>query len=435
MAIGIPNFQTLYKTYYPASDLDYMIPENLPLLNMIDRDGELSGDVIDHPFLYGTPQGYSADFTTAQAQAGNAPRSVRASLRVSQAYSMVEFDDKDEALSDGEAAYADLFQKTMTGRIESFLNNLDLDLHVGGTGWRGTVLAVAGQANPYNPTQTIPVGAVAVTAGFGVEATFEQDQQLQAATYTGFPVAGSVYPPADGRTPTTISSPVQVTLVDPNNRLLYLTDASQFTVGSFICQAGGALGFSSANLRGGIIGLDAWNPYGGVVSGENFCGIDRSRYATRMAGYFFDGSRFSMEDALKRLSAKMSVGGSRTSNVALMHPLDMDAMDSKMATFGRYSTFDTATYGFDSIVIKGAAGRIDVVADPHQPQGFARLLDPTAIKLRHKYELPHIVEVGGKNVEQGANFDGRTARLRMYGQLCVMKPMNLGIVKLPQVLV
>jgi hypothetical protein len=434
MAIGIASFETLFKTYFPSTDLPYLIPDSFPLLNMLSMDGDLSGDVIDHPFLYGAAQGFSIDFNAAQQQGGNAPRAVRAALRCSQAYSMCEFYDKDLALSQGEAAYADLFQKTMVGKYQDFYKNLDSECHNSGNGWRGTIIAGPGQANPVNGA-ILAFNQVAVQTGLAIEAVFDQDQSVQAATYAGFPLAGSPYPPGDGRAPTTISSSVQVLAVDADARTLTLTDPSAFVAGSFIVQAGGAVGFSSANLNGGLIGLDAWNPYGGVTSTDQFCSINRSVYKTRLAGYSYDGTKLSMEDAIKRLSSRMSLGGARGARVCLMHPLDVDALDSKLGSFVRYSNFQTATVGFDSIVINGGAGRMDIVGDPHQVQGFARLITPEAIVFRHKNEVPHVVDVANRNVEQGANFDGRTARMRMYGQMCVMEPHKLGVVKLPQVLV
>lgn len=434
MAVGISNFQTLFQTYYPENDLPYLIPDNLPLLNMIPKEDGLSGDVIDHPFLYGPRQGYSVDFNVAAGQSGTAPRAARASLRTSQAYSLVEFLDKDMALSQGEAAYADLFQKTMTGTMQDFLNQLDLDLHASGTGWRGTIVAAAGATNPFTGA-TLGAQQVAIQTGLPLEAVFNQDQLIQSATYTGFPLAGSIFPPADGRAPTTLSGSIQITAVDPVGRTITVTDASTLVVGAFIVQAGGAIGFSSTNIEGSFIGLDAWNPYGGVTTTDNFCGLNRSVYPTKLAGYWFDGSKLSIEDALKRLSARMSQGGARNANVALVNPLDWDALDSKMTSFNKYSTFDTATYGFDSIVINGAAGRVDVVADPHQPQGYARLITPESWLLRHKFAVPHVVDIQGRTVEQGLNFDGRTARLRVYAQLVCHEPHKNGIVKLPQILV
>lgn len=435
MAIGIQNFQTLFQTYYGDGKLDWLVPDNLPFLNMIEKVGELSGDIIDHPFLYGTPQGYSIDFNTAMQQASNPARAARAMLRCSQAYAAVEFFDKDRALSEGDAAYADVVTTVLTGKIMDFNNQLDLDLHAGGTGWRGTVGAVAGGTNPVTGA-TLGTNQIFVTSALGLEAVFNQDQQIQAVAYSGYtPPTGSIFPPADGRTPTSTSNPVQITAVDAMARTLTLTDASAFTAGVYIVQSGGAIGFNTSNLYGGIIGMDAWNPYGGVTGSDLFCGLNRSIYPTKLAGYTRNFQNLSIEDAIKRGSAVMSQGGARTTNIGLLNPLDFDALDSKMGTNVRYGTVSTATYGFDSIVINGAAGRMDMVSDPHMPQGFVRLIDPTTWKLCHKFDIPHIVDVESRTMEQGANFDGRTARLRFYGQLRCMAPHKNGIFRLPQVAV
>lgn len=435
MAAGIQNSQAFYQTFYDEAAMQWLIPDNLPFLNMINKEDGLSGDCIDHPFLYGPAQGYSADFNTAATQAGNSARAVRATLRCSQAYSMVEFFDKDRALSLGDNAYMDLVEPIMTGKIMDFNNQLDMDAHAAGTGWRGTVGAVAGQVNPLNPSMTLGVGQIYVLPGFGLETAFNQDQQVQAATYAGFPTAGTIFPPSDGRLPSSLGGPVQIQAVDPINRVLTLSDASAFVVNSFIVQSGGAIGFNASNTYGGIIGMDAWSPYApnGIPTTDNFCGVNRSTYGTRLASYSKDLSRLSVEDAIKRLSAIMSQGGSRTSNVALLNPLDFDALDSKLMTNTRYSTVTTATHGFDSVVINGAAGRIDCVPDPHQVQGYFRLIDPTTWVLRHKYSIPHIVSVEDRQMEQALNFDGRTARLRMYAQLCCMAPHKNGVGKLAQI--
>lgn len=434
MAVGINNFQVLYKTFYPEKDLPWLVPNNLPWLNMIAKDGNLSGDIIDHPFLYGPRQGYSIDFNTAATLAGTAPRGARAGLRCAQAYSMIEVFDKDQALSQGDAAYASLFEKVMTGSQQDFLKNLDLDLHVAGNGWRGTVIAVAGSANP-NGGPTLATNQIALAKTMGLETVFEIDQMVEAATYSGFPVAGTIYPPADGRSPTTVSSKVQVTAVDSNFNVLTLSDASAFTVGAFVNQAGGSVGFSTTNLEGSFIGMDAWNPYGGVSSNDSFVGINRSGYSTKLAGYTMDGSKYSIEEGIKRLAARMSQGGAGRDTVALVNPLDWDSVDTKLSSNARYSSFDTATFGFQSIVINSALGQLNLVNDPHQPQGYARIVTPSTWKLYHKFALPHVVDVEGRTMEQGLNFDGRTARLRAYAQQVCFAPHKNGIIKLPQTIV
>lgn len=436
MAVGINNFQVMMQTYFPDRDLPWLIPENLPWLNAVPKMGNLSGDVIDHPFLLSPRRGYSQQFDVAMKLAGTAPRGARAALRCSQAYSAMEIFDKDEALSQGEASYGSLEAKTMEGSIKDFNNNLDLDLHGGGNGWRGTVVAVAGSPNP-NGGPNLTVGQVAIARGMPFEAVFDLDQLVEGVTYAGFPVAGTIFPPSDGRAATTISTPVQITACDGTYNVLTLTDASQFPVGTFVTLAGGSTGFSTSNLEGNFVGIDAWIPYGGVSANDQFLGLNRASYGTKIAGYSMDGTRFSAEEGIKRLAARMSQGGATGGQNAmvLINALDWDAIDSKLATYARYSSFDTATFGFKSIVINSAIGELHMVADPHQPQGYARIMTPSTWLLYHKYALPHVVDVQGRTMEQGLNFDGRTARLRAYAQQVCFEPRKNGIIKLPQTIV
>jgi hypothetical protein len=416
MSVGISTFQTLFQTYYPESDLPYLVPDNLPLLNMIPKEGGLSGDVIDMPFLYGAKQGVSQSFDAAAAQSGGSPNSVRPTVRCSQMYDIVEFLDKDWVLSQGEAAYADLFQKTMTGAMMAFNNEMDLLLHAEGNGVRGQVSSVS--TNVITLTST---GSYALP----LETTFEVGMQVQPATSA----------PVDGSVPAGLGSPVTITNVDGDARTITVSDGSVFdsTTNKYIVVRGNGIGFSASNTNGALIGLGAFNPYTAPSASENFLGIDRTRYTTRLAGYRYDGSSRSIEDAIKRLAAKMSMGGVKSASVALVNPLDWDSLDSKLGSNVRYSSVQSVTYGFDSIVLNTAAGRLDVVSDPHQQLGYCRVLDPSALVLRHALTLPHLADIQGRTQEQGANFDGRTVRLRAYMQLCLKDPRKLGIVKLPQI--
>ncbi len=432
MTAGIGTFQTLFQTFYPTEELPYAIPRNLPLINMLRTADGLSGDLIDHPLLFGARQGYSQDFNIANAQRGTAPAAARASIRCSQAYSIFEVFDKDDELSQGDAAYADLFQKVMEGTLADFYNNLDIDYHVAGNGWRGLVGAVAGGVDALGG----PVGTnqICLAVGLPLDAVFNPGQSLVATTYTGWPVVGSIFGPADGRAATTTSTPVQVVAIDSSRRLLTLTDASAFTTSSFVAAYGCTAGYSSTNLLGGIIGVDAWNPAGGVTSTDNLCGLNRSQYGSRLAGTYHNGTNQSIEDGIKRCSSKMAVVGASNSSLVALNPTDWDSLDSKLMTQYKYSSLDLGVYGFSSIVINGASGgRLDCVIDPHQPQGYGRIYDMDALLVRHKKPIPHLASVQGQTEYASENFDGRRAKLRAYLQLLAPKPWCLGIVKFPTI--
>lgn len=433
MTAGIGTNQFLYQTYYPQSELPFAIPDNLPISNMLNKQGGLSGDVIDVAFIYGARQGYSQDYNSAKTQRGTQNTGARAALRCSQAYTLFEVLEKDRALSGGDASYGDLWQKTMEGTMLDFHNQLDLDFHAAGTGWRGTVSAIAGGVDAQGGV--VGLNQICLAVGLPLDAVFSPGQSVQATTYTGFPLAGSIFPPSDGRQATTISVPVQVVAVDSVRRLVTLTDASAFTTTSFVAQAGCALGFSSTNLLGGIVGIEAWNPYGGVPSTDNLCGLNRYQFQTRMCGTWVNGSNSSIEDAIKKCSSKMSTTGAKNSTIVGMSPLDWDALDSKLMTQYKYSTLDLGVYGFSSLVINGASGgRMDCVVDPHQPQGYARIYDMSAFTVHHAGDIPHMATYGGSGEYPSDNFDGTQTCLRAYLQMKTNQPWKLGTVKLPTII-
>lgn len=432
MTAGIGTNQFLYQTWYPSGELEYAYPDNLPLLSAIPKNGGLSGDVIDIPMLFGPRQGYSQDYNRAKAQRGTQAAGARASLRCSQAYHIFEVLRKDRMLSQGENSYGDLWKVTMDGTLKDFFNNLDLDWHFGGTGWRGTVAAVAGGVDAQGGT--VGTNQICLAVGLPLDSTFSPGQSLVATTYTGYPISGSIFPPADGRQPTTVSTPVQVVAVDSARRLLTLTDASAFTTSSFVAQDGCALGFSSTNLMGGFVGVENYNPYGGVTSTDNIGGLNRSAYGSRLAGTYHNGSNSSIEDAIKRGSAKLSTVGASNSSMVFMSPYDWDALDSKLMTSYKYSSLDLGVYGFTSLVINGASGgRMDCVVDIHQPQGFARIYDFSALEFVHAGDVPHLATIGGVTEWPSDNFDGSQSMLSAFGQLVCRQPYKLAVVKLPSI--
>jgi hypothetical protein len=417
MSVGQSTFQTLFQTYYPSTDLPYMVPDSLPLLNMIEKVGGLSGDVIDMPFLYGAAQGVSQSFDAAAGQSALAPNSVRPTVRCSQMFKLIELIDKDEALSQGDAAYADLFQKTLDGCFMNFNNEMDLLLHGAGNGVRAQVASVSGDVVTLSSTSS-------QAPNLPLETSFYVDMQIQASTTA----------PTDGSVPGLSGALATVKSVDGDARTITLQTGGganfDAVTNKFIVVRGNGLGFSASNTGGSFIGLDAFNPYVAPSAGENFLGIDRTRYTNFLAGYRYDGSGRSIEDAIKRCGAKMGMGGVKSAKVALLHPLDWDALDSKMASNVMRSQVSTPVYGFDAIRLNTASGSVDCVVDPHQSQGFARLLDPTALKIRHTKDLPHVVDPQGT---QAPNFDGRTYRMRAYMQLWCSDTRKMGNVKLPSI--
>lgn len=419
MAIGIASIQALYQTYYPDSSLAWLLPMHLPLLNMVQlkgRTGTASGDVIDMPWLYTSGGGVSQSFDAASSMSGQSPAALRPQVRLSQMYKRIEILDKDNLLSNGEAAYQSLMETTVGGFRMKFLSEVDLLLHGSGSGTRHQV----------SSAQTGSATNVLLLVGASVETSYEIGDQVVITSNN----------PTDGTAPTVTAGPFTVTGVDPTAQSITIDNSIVTTSANFVALFGNTMGFSSALQNPSLIGLDAYNNFTAPLTSDNFLGVNRSVYANRLSGYRLDGSNFSVQTAIKRLASNMVAGGTPSGGAfVLMHPDDLDAMDTSLASNQRFAA-DTqvGAYSFESIEIRSTLGTLSVVSDPHIAKGTSRIIKPGALELHYIDGLPHLASLNtGLDQEWGANFDGRALRMRAYLQLRCPMPNGLGVVKLPAV--
>ncbi len=434
MAIGISNFQTLYQTYYPDESLPYLVPEDLPVLNMVlegSTDGQVSGDVIDMPWLIDAPSGTSQTFGDAQVQAGNAPSALRPQIRMSQLYQVMSFLDKDKNLSDGEASYGDLMEVTVRGARMNLLNNMDQLLHGNGSGNR--VSFTWASATPtVLALNAVPVQLTGDTTGQALGSPVGQtmftlnDQVVITSTN-----------PKDGSAPTIVSGPYSISAISGNTNTVTLATApAGLTNGNVyaLAKRGDTLGFNPALVYPGVIGFDAANPFGGPAANDNYLNVNRSVYDVRGAGQWGDFSTgFNIEQAIRRMATQMKNSGVPSGGVTVtMYPQDYDALDGKLQTQARYGQHELGVFFFDSLVIGSTLGRLNIVPDVHQQQGFFRMYAPGFGQLMYKGGLPHFATLNsGLDEQWGSNYDGREKRLRAYFQMRYKDMRKMGIGKLP----
>lgn len=435
MAAGISNFQTIYQTYYPDDQLPYLVPSTAIVLNMAlggSTDGRVSGDVVDMPWLYDEAAGVSQTFSVAQSAAGNAPAAVRPTVRMSQMYKVVSFLDKDEILSQGEASYGDLMEVTMKGVRNNFLSNLDQVLRGNGSGNRAS-FTWASATPTVLALNSVPTGLTGDSTGSALGSPVGQTVFTK-----GDSVVITSTNPKDGTAPTQAAGPFTITGISGAANTITISANPGLTNGNVygIAKAGDTLGFNSALLTPAAIGLDAFNPYGGVATTDSFLGVNRSAYDTRLSGSWGDFStNFTVEQAIKRLATQMTNSGVEPGGFTVgMFPSDMDALDIKLQTQQRYTSTQVGVFYHEGIAVNTSAGRVNVISDPHQAQGLFRMYAPNALQLMYRDGLPHLARLKDGQTEQwGQNYDGRETRLRAYFQLRVRDPRKLGIGKLAQI--
>lgn len=434
MAIGISSFQTLYQTYYPDSDLPYLTPKSAVLLNMFlggSTDGQVSGDVVDMPWLYGPSPGVSQTYSSAANAANNAPQALRPTVRMSQVYKNMSFLDKDDTLSRGEASYGDLMETTIKGVRNDFLNNIDMLLHGNASG------NIAGFT--YDSAAPTVCTLLSSRTGMNAGTTYYLSAPVgQTIFEVGDSVVITSTNPNDGTAPTIVSGPYSVTAVNGNSNTVTLnaSPAADLTTTRVygLAKVGNTLGFSSSLLLPGIIGVEAYNPYGGPSSGESFLGVDRSVFGSRLAGTYFDASSgYSIQQGLRKIATGMSNTGLEAGGVVCcMAPDDYDTLDFSLASQNRYSSHEVGAVFMDAIAVNSSMGRLSTVVDVHQAKGLTRLYAPNAIELMYRNSLPHFATLrNGLDEQWGSNYDGREMRMRAYLQTRCRDPRKLATGKLP----
>lgn len=427
------TFQTLYQTYYPDDSLPYLLPEDLPLVNMLvggNNDGLMvTGDVVDMPWLFGAPAGFSQTFATAQNQAANAPQAIRPQVRLSQAYKVMGFLDKAERQSQGPASYGDLMEVTVGGARMDFLSKLDQLMQGNGSG--NVASFTWASATPTTITfNSTPTGLTGDTNGAAlgaavIQTMFEVNDQIVITTTN----------PSDGTSPTVTAGPFTVVSVDGVANTLVINANPNLTDGNVygVAGAGNTMGFSSALIYPSIIGVGSYNPYGGVKSTDSFLGTSRFAFQPRLTGSWLDASsKYSIEGGAKKLSSMMRNSGVRPGGCIMMaHSDDVDALDAKLQTQQRYSQPQIGSFFFEGLRVSSGLGSLSIVVDPHRQKGLPRIYKPGCVQLMYSGGLPHFATLSNGTDEQwGLTYDGREKRLRAYIQTRAIDPRGLGVVKI-----
>lgn len=433
MAIGISSFETLYQTYYPDASLPYLTPKDAVLLNMFlggSTDTKVSGDLVDMPWLYGPASGVSQSYSVAANSANNAPQALRPQVRMSQAYKSLSFLDKDDILSRGEASYGDLMETTIAGARMDFLSKIDQLLHQNGSGVEAAVTYTTanGAILPFVSSRTGLNAGTTYYASAPVGQTLFEINDSVVLTSTN---------PTDGTLPTVVAGPFTIVAVNSSggNSVTLSSDPGLTDTRAYgIALTGNTLGFASANLNPAVIGVQAYNPYGGVTTTDSFLGVNRNTYGNRLAGTFFDAtSGYSIEQGIRKGLTQMKNTGVQGGGVtAAMHPDDYDTLDFKATAQNRYTQHELGAVFFDALAINSTMGQARCVVDTHQEKGMTRLYAPGCIELMYRNSLPHFATLRtGLDEQWGANYDGREMRMRAYLQTRCRDPRKLGVVQLP----
>lgn len=175
-----------------------------------------------------------------------------------------------------------------------------------------------------------------------------------------------------------------------------------------------------------IRGLAAWIPLTAPSGGDNFYGVDRSTFPTRLAGNRLNDSVAPAEDSIMSLAEVMHERGANPDFV-VVSPRQFTKMSKRMNARVEFdSAGGTANYGFMRFMIATSAGMLPVYADPDCPEDRGYILTLSTWAVKH-LGLPEIVTSDGLSALRRPGLDQIEIRCRYYAQLVCYAPGHNGV--------
>lgn len=348
---------------------------------------DFGGKNLPIPVLYGTPQGRSAAFATAQANKTNSQIKEFVLTRAKD-YSLASIDGETLEASKGNSnAFMEAVTTEIDGAIQSATRSLAIAMYGTGSGKIGQIASISGATATLVEPEDIT--------------NFERGMKLVVSSTNG---GGSVR----------VGS-VLVTGVDRD--LGTVTVSANWTAGIAAVVANDFI-FVEGDYDAKIKGLLAWLPSTAPTSADNyFFSMDRSSDATRLAGVRFDGSAMPIEEALIKAASRLAREGGKPTHCFLSYSKFAD-LEAALGSKIQYVDMKvTAEIAFRGIQINGPRGPIKVVPDQNCPNDRAFMLQLNTWKLYTLGKAPKIIDIDGLKMLRESSSDGVELRVGYYGQM------------------
>lgn len=395
------------KEYYHGQKVIDMTFKKNPFMAMVKKDTKAGGKVIPVPIQYGSSQGSSADFATAQANQTAALLAEFMLTRKSD-YSIATITNEMIEATKGDAM---AFINASTLHIDAAYKRIVLSaasaLYRSGTGSIGQIA-----------TGGITGGAV--TFADATQALqFERGMALKASSADGSGTVrgGTGYVLSVDRSAGTMN--VSATRDNATGDL-----PTGWAAGDFLCVQG--------NYNAMMSGLGAWLPIVRPTIGSSFYGVDRGQDPDRLAGVYHDGSSDPIEEALVDIASKCAERGGSPGKIFTSYA-SYRALVKALGAKVQYQDLESdAGVGFRGIVIHGNDNELVVLPDRNCPGNLAYALDMDTWCLRSVGEVPHIVTYGKEGLEilRVSNSDAAEVRIAYYANLECNAPGFNGVCKL-----
>jgi hypothetical protein len=426
--LGDVQWDALLKELYPSGVPEDMLQRDHTFLSMVSKDTDAYGEYMVIPVMISGPSGRSADIATLLSATGpispSQSRKFTPSLVEDYAATWINELTMLKASND-RGAFVNARKSEIDAILVALGESLSHALFRTGDGTIGE-----GNGSWSVAGNVITLSRKADTKFFAL------GMQLDLIPATGAAVGGA--PVGAARTVATARA-VVTKISEDAGTVTCATDSAGNAVVAFSTNYTSANNtdwfapvgdYNSAYATTGaekIKGLAAWIPLVEPTAGDNFWGVDRSVFPTRLAGHRLDDPTAPAEDSIMALAEIMRERGARP-NVCILSPRQFTKVSKRLNAKVEYSgAGGNADYGFASFAVATSAGLIKVMTDSDCPEDRGYLLNMSTWKLKHLNGLPHIVTTDGLSMLRRSASDSIEVRARYYAQLVCTAPGQNGV--------
>ena len=380
--------------------------EDNPFLAMVAKNEKFTGDQMVVPIHYGNTNKHSQSFTVASSTNTGTSKTVKWNVTRQKVYGVAILDRETLKASEGnEGAFLNHFKFEVDDTLHAVSRQVAMQLFRSGSGSVGQISSGS------------TVGSDTITLATVEDAVnFEVGEEIALSDADG---GGSLR-----------SSGATAAITGIDRDLGTLTFAGNLTA-EIAAAAALDYVFKSGYHDEAMKGLAAWIPSTAPTS-TAFFGVDRSVDTTRLGGVRYDASATSepVEEALIKLATRVGREGGRP-NVCFLPFSKWEELAQSLQTQQRYvggeAKVEGANVAFQSIVIVGPRGPINVIPDHNCPGNRGYMLDMSTWELASLGAAPHIFSDDGEMIRASSS-DAYEVRAGCYGQLVCRAPGKNGVV-------
>lgn len=357
------------------------------------------------PTIYGNPQGRSAAFANAQANAATSTtKSVKFNMTRKRNYGVCLIDNETiEASASNEGAFLRALETEMDGMLNNVSNDYGVKIFGTGSGSRGQIKSATSPATTVELAQADDV------------VKFEVGMKLNASTADG---GGSVK-----------STKPTITAIDRESGILTVspTVSGDWAAADYI--------FVDGDYDACLAGLQAWIPIGAgrtAALAASFYGVTRNVDSYRLGGLYKDVSGSNYEEGLIDSLSLCNREGAAP-DLCVLHPTDYSILEKILGSKVQYTQLTAevkengtvkATIGFNALMLHGGENdnAIPVIRDRNMIRKHAALVQLDTWKLSSLGKLVRVFDTDGITMLRQNTADGVEVRAISYSNLSCRAP-------------